>query len=119
MKGYIRKRGKDSWQLINELPREADDRPMDSAKVTNAFAHMVKDAGFPEVRLHDLRHLRHLRHTHASLMLQAGVHPKVVSERLGHSSVGIILDTYSHVLPGVQEQAAERFSKLLATPDQP
>ena len=80
---------------------------MDPAKVTNAFAQVMKDAGQAGVRLHDLRH------THASLMLQAGVHPKVVSERLGHASVGITLDTYSHVLPGLQEDAVERFSKLL------
>ena len=47
-------------------------------------------------------------------MLQAGVHPKVASERLGHASVGITLDTYSNLLPGVQQEAAQSFSKLLA-----
>ena len=52
----------------------------------------------------------------ASLMLQAGVYPKVVSERLGHASITITMDTYSHVLPGIQEEAADRFSKLLAGP---
>lgn len=46
-------------------------------------------------------------------MLQAGVHPKVVSERLGHTGVAIMMDTYSHVLPGLQEEAADRFSRLL------
>lgn len=55
-----------------------------------------------EVRFHDLRH------THATQLLRAGVHPKVVSERLGHASIGITLDTYSHVLPGMQEEAAEK-----------
>jgi len=54
------------------------------------------------VRFHDLRH------THATQLLKAGVHPKVVSERLGHASIGITLDTYSHVMPGMQEEAAER-----------
>ena len=54
------------------------------------------------VRFHDLRH------THATQLLQAGVHPKVVSERLGHASIGITLDTYSHVMPGMQEEAAEK-----------
>jgi len=54
-----------------------------------------------------------LRHTHATLMLKAGVHPKVVSERLGHANISITLDTYSHVLPGLQEAAAERFDVLL------
>jgi len=46
-------------------------------------------------------------------MLKAGVHPKVVSERLGHASIAITLDTYSHVLPGLQEAAAERFDRML------
>jgi integrase len=53
------------------------------------------------IRFHDLRH------SHASALLKAGVHPKVVSERLGHASISITLDTYSHVMPGMQEAAAE------------
>ena len=53
-------------------------------------------------RFHDLRH------THATQLLRAGVHPKVVSERLGHASIGITLDIYSHVLPSMQEEAAEK-----------
>ena len=61
----------------------------------------------PHVRLHDLRH------THATLLFKAGVHPKIVSERLGHASIAITLDTYSHVLPGLQEAAAERFDRML------
>jgi integrase len=51
------------------------------------------------IRFHDLRH------SHATQLLRAGVHPKIVSERLGHAGVGITLDTYSHVLPGMQKQA--------------
>jgi integrase len=54
-----------------------------------------------------------LRHAHATLMLSAGVHPKVVSERLGHASVGITLDTCSHVLPGLQAAAAAQLDALL------
>ena len=54
-----------------------------------------------EIRFHDLRH------THATQLLKAGVHPKVVSERLGHASIGITLDTYSHVMPGMQEEQEE------------
>lgn len=53
------------------------------------------------MRFHDLRH------AHATLMLQQGIHPKIVSERLGHASIGITLDTYSHVLPSMQAEAAE------------
>ena len=55
-----------------------------------------------KVRFHDLRH------THASQLLRAGISPKVVSERLGHSTIGITLDVYSHVLPGMQEEAAAK-----------
>ena len=60
------------------------------------------------LRLHDARH------THASLMLKQGVHPKVVQGRLGHASIQITLDTYSHVAPGLQEAAAEGFDKLVS-----
>ena len=63
-----------------------------------------------------LRRRHDLRHAHATLMLSAGVHPKVVSERLGHASVGITLDTYSHVLPGLQAAAAVQLDALLDEP---
>ena len=60
------------------------------------------ETGLPRIPFHNLRH------THATHMLAAGVHPKVASERLGHSRVGVTLDLYSHVLPGMQEDAAAR-----------
>lgn len=82
--------------------------PLLPNSVTHAFAKIVRRAGLNGIRLHDLRH------THASLMLRQGVHPKIVSERLGHSSISITLDTYSHVLPGLQEAAALRFDEGLA-----
>ena len=71
--------------------------------ITNVWKRLAKQAGFEGIRLHDARH------THASLMMLQGVNPKVVSERLGHASVLITLDTYSHVLPGIQEAAARAF----------
>ena len=61
-----------------------------------------------EIRFHDLRH------THATQLLQAGVHPKVVSERLGHANVSITLDIYSHVAPNMQHEAAEKIDQALA-----
>jgi integrase len=61
----------------------------------------------PDIRLHDLRH------THATLALQAGIHPKVVSERLGHAAVAITLDTYSHAIPAMQEEAAVKIAGLV------
>ena len=77
----------------------------DPDAVTRRFRSYASLAGFGSLRLHDLRH------THASLMLAGGVHLKVVSERLGHSSVGITGDLYSHVLPTVQLEAVERFGE--------
>ena len=72
------------------------------------FKPILRAAGLPsEFRLYDLRH------THATLLLLAGEHPKIVSERLGHASVMLTLDTYSHVLPGMQEAAASKLDALL------
>ena len=81
----------------------SDGSPLDPDLVTQAFERMAKRSGLPRLRLHDLRH------THASLMLSQGIHPKIVSERLGHSSIGITIDLCSHLLPTVQGEAASRF----------
>jgi len=83
-----------------------DGSPINPNAITLAFRRIIKSAGMKGVRIHDLRH------THATLMLKAGIHPKVVSERLGHANIGITLDIYSHVLPGLQEAAAERFDRV-------
>ena len=80
-----------------------DGTPLKPDWVTYAFRRAARRAGFLGLRLHDLRH------THASLMLSEGVHLKVVSERLGHSSVAVTGDIYSHVQPSVQREAVERF----------
>jgi len=82
-------------------------KPLLPNSVTHAWIKLVRRTGLKGVRLHDARH------SHASLMLKAGTHPKIVQERLGHSSVTITLDTYSHIAPGLQEAAAESFDKLL------
>lgn len=83
-----------------------DGSPINPSAVTLAFRRIIKRAGLKDIRIHDLRH------THATLMLKAGVHPKVVSERLGHANISITLDIYSHVLPGMQEAAAEKFDAI-------
>lgn len=57
------------------------------------------------------------RHSHATLLLASGVNPKVASERLGHHSVAFTLDVYSHVVPGMQAEAAEQISDLIHGPD--
>ncbi len=84
-----------------------DGRPWPPDSFSTAFASTVRRSSFKHFRFHDLRH------SHATQLLKAGVHPKVVSERLGHSGIGITLDTYSHVMPGMQEDAAERIDASL------
>jgi integrase len=80
---------------------------LDPESVSRYFRQAVKKAMLPKIRLHDLRH------THATLALQAGVHPKVVSERLGHATISITLDTYSHAIPAMQEEAAALIAGLV------
>jgi len=79
----------------------ADGEPWWGSNFARVYRRVFDKAGI-ECRIHDLRH------THATMLLRQGVHPKVVSERLGHASIGITLDTYSHVMPGMQEEAAEK-----------
>jgi integrase len=64
-------------------------------------------AGLPRIRLHDVRH------SYATAALAAGVPPKVISQRLGHATIAITMDTYSHVIPGLDEQAAETVARLI------
>ena len=85
-----------------------DGSPRHPDTLSSGWYSFLKRSGLPHVRFHDLRH------AHATLMLLQGVHPKVVSERLGHASVGITLDTYSHVLPSMQTEAAAAIDQLFA-----
>jgi len=84
-----------------------DGKPFLPNTVTHNWIKLVRRAGLSGIRLHDARH------THASLMLKKGIHPKIVQERLGHSSIQITLDTYSHVAPGLQQSAAETFDSIV------
>jgi integrase len=82
---------------------QEDGRPVQPNSVTHEFVRILGAAAdLPRVRFHDLRH------SHATHLLASGIHPKIAQERLGHSSVGITLDLYSHVLPGMQEDAAAK-----------
>jgi integrase len=83
-----------------------DGQALQPRSLTHAFVKFARRHGF-QIRLHDLRH------SHATHMLAAGVHPKIAQERLGHSSVGITLDLYSHVLPGMQTEAVSRVDAVL------
>ena len=70
------------------------------------FDKVLREAGLPHMRFHDLRH------SAATILLMSGVHPKVVQERLGHSTIAMTLDVYSHVLPSIQQEAADKMDDL-------
>ena len=84
--------------------------PLLPSTISQAWRRIAIRAGLKGVRLHDARH------THASLMLKQGIHPKVVQERLGHASIQTTLDIYSHVTPGIQQAAANRFDEMVNLP---
>lgn len=87
---------------------QSDGSPLQPRSLTHEWTRLLAGkTSLPRIRFHDLRH------THASQMLSAGVHPKVASERLGHSTIGITLDLYSHVMPGMQADAAEQVDAAL------
>jgi integrase len=86
---------------------EPDGNPIHPDRFARQFRARLAAADVPAIRFHDLRH------TWATLALQAGVHPKVVQEVLGHSSIAITLGTYSHVIPSMQEQAADTVAALV------
>jgi len=79
----------------------------DERNVRRAFKKLLTAAKLPKIRIHDLRH------TCATLLLAQGVHPKVVQEILGHSQISLTLDTYSHVLPHVNSEAALQMDSAL------
>lgn len=83
-------------------------KPLRPNTITRAWTTLATRSSVKVIRFHDARH------THASLMLKQGIHPKIVQERLGHASIQMTLDTYSHVTPGLQEVAAQRFDEMLS-----
>jgi integrase len=86
-----------------------DGSPVHPDRLTQIFTRLVATTDVPRLRLHDLRH------THATLLLNAGVPIKVVSERLGHATPGFAMATYQHVLPGMQAEAARTFADVIAS----
>jgi integrase len=99
----------EAYQDLGLVFTQRDGTPFEPSEVGRVYRSILKKANLPPVRFHDLRH------THATLLLEEGIHPKVVSERLGHSTIGITLDTYSHVLPTMQEEAALRLDEKLSS----
>ncbi|MEX2253836.1 MAG: tyrosine-type recombinase/integrase [Acidimicrobiia bacterium] len=96
-----------SWTDMGYLATREDGLPLHPHSLTDAFERKVRAIDVPVIRFHDLRH------TCATLLLQAEVHPKVVQEMLGHSSIAITLDIYSHVVPSMQDEAADRLNAMV------
>ncbi|MPZ51025.1 MAG: tyrosine-type recombinase/integrase [Dehalococcoidia bacterium] len=80
--------------------------PLEATNLLPEFHRALAKAALPKIRIHDLRH------TAATLLLKMGEHPKVVQEMLGHSTITLTLDTYSHVVPSMQEEAARKMQTL-------
>ena len=90
--------------LVFTMP---DGSPIHPQRISAWFQQHTRAAGLPRIRLHDVRH------SYATAALAAGVPPKVISQRLGHATIAITMDTYSHVIPGLDEQAAETVARLI------
>ena len=88
---------------------EYNGEPLKPNTVSQHWTRFLQRLNYPHIRFHDLRH------THASWMLKKGVSPKVIQERLGHSTISTTLDIYSHVTPGMQHEAVEIFDKILTS----
>ena len=100
----------DLWENTGYVFTQLNGSPMDPDMISKQFPKIVKAHGLPHLTFHGLRH------AHATMALTAGVNPKIVSERLGHSSVAVTMDIYSHVLPGMQAEAALAVEQLLDRP---
>lgn len=87
--------------------------PIEAWRVNELFHKALERAGLPRIRVHDLRH------TAATLLLAQGTHPKVVQELLGHSTITLTLDTYSHVIPALHEEVAEKMNELFKRAGEP
>ena len=113
LRQHREKQGEDRRLQGGTLPESdlvfsySDGTPIAPDAFTDGFRRLARRLGFWGIRFHNLRH------TYATLLLEQGVRPKIVSERLGHSSVAITLDTYSHVLPGLQKAVAHRLDEAL------
>lgn len=114
---FLRQHKAEREALYNKLGKQlslddlafgnTDGKPLNPASVSRSFLTIARKAGIQGVRFHDLRH------TFASLMLQRGANPKVISEALGHSSVAFTLQTYSHIIKGMQEDAMSLLNEVL------
>lgn len=101
----------EKWQDNDLIFPSPIGTPLDQSNVTKVYKECLSAADLPNIRFHDLRH------TAATLMLQQGINPKIVQERLGHADISLTLNTYSHVLPSMQDEVAEKMDELLTLTD--
>ena len=92
---------------LNLIAATSNGNFLSPRNLARTWYRLLKKSELPKIRFHNLRH------THATLMLEQGWHPKIVSERLGHSSITLTIDTYSHVIPSLQREAAKDFGEML------
>src|SRR5262245_34530825 len=92
-------------QVMSLVCGREDGKPKYPNSLTHKFSYLVGRAGLPKVRFHDLRH------SHATQLLASGVHPKIVQERLGHSTISVTMDLYSHVSETMQSDATMRLDQ--------
>jgi len=95
------------WEDSGYVFTKRDGSPLNPRTLSQAFVWLVENSDLPRIRLHDLRH------THASIAVKAGVPIGVVSERLGHASPEFTLHRYSHVMPGMQREAADTIARAV------
>ena len=100
----------EAWTDTGLVFTREDGTAMHPQSISQFFEKRLTAAGLPRINFHGLRH------THATLGLASGVPAKVMQERLGHANVGITLDTYSHVMPGMQDAAAAQVAALVFGP---
>jgi integrase len=103
----LKAESKDSWHDQDLIFPSQTGNPNDKGNLSRRFKKLLEAAGLPPIRFHDLRH------TAATLMLLQGINPKIVQERLGHSDISMTLNTYSHVLPSMQQDAADKIDELI------
>lgn len=97
------------WQGHDLVFCKPDGRPLNGTAVTHAFQSVLVAAGLPALRFHDLRH------THVALLINLGVQPRLIMDRLGHSTIATTMDIYGHIFPAAGREAADRLDQMFAS----
>jgi integrase len=103
----VKKKAGRLWQEHDLVFCTSVGTPLNPDRVRVPFKELLKEAGLPDIRFHDLRH------SAATLLLAMGIHPKITQEMLGHSNIAMTMDVYSHVLPGMQQEAIDRLNEVM------